>query len=187
MVHNRRWYQQLSQAANQLKCVIHIIRAFFRNMHKLAVRKQSQCNRDITRTNGNLELSQNSDCQRKIVQTWTSLEVPLMPYAQWIFHAKHIKKSYSEFMISYCKLLDEVNKECDLGHSRLVLVRRFFYDAYSRCVDGSIFDGLKMDMVTFGINLLGSKSPDEKLVGARILQQFSMNSCYLDDTLQKIG
>ncbi|KAM1984453.1 hypothetical protein COP2_012672 [Malus domestica] len=228
--------------------VFHSIRAFFRPVQKLAVRKQSQRSRDMTRTNGNSESSRNSDLQRKIVRTWTSSEVPLLPYAQWIFRAKHIskllywlqllsasscvalslvklvkhnygevakgdtdkrnrqsaliifyslalaeallflmEKAYGEIMISYCKLLEEVNKECDLGPSGLVSVRRFFYDAYSRCVDGSIFDGLKMDMVTFGIDLLGSNSPDEKLIGARILRQFSMNHRYSDDTLQKIG
>ncbi|TQD84014.1 hypothetical protein C1H46_030464 [Malus baccata] len=70
--------------------VIHSIRAFFRPVQKLVVRKQSQRSRDITRTNGNSELSQNSDRQRKIVWTWTSSEVPLLPYVQRIFHAKHI-------------------------------------------------------------------------------------------------
>ncbi|CAN6561973.1 unnamed protein product [Malus baccata var. baccata] len=187
--------------------VIHSIRAFFRPVQKLVVRKQSQRSRDITRTNGNSELSQNSDRQRKIVWTWTSSEVPLLPYLQLLSASscvalsllKLVKHNYGEvakgdtdkrnieFMISYCKLLDEVNKECDLGPSGLVSVRRFVYDANSRCVDESIFYGLKMDMVTFGIDLLGSNSPDEKLIGARILQQFSMNLRYSDDTLQKIG
>ncbi|CAA7042833.1 unnamed protein product [Microthlaspi erraticum] len=39
----------------------------------------------------------------------------------------------------------------------------------------SIFDCLKMDIVSFGIELLGSNSSDEQLIGARILRQFSVN------------
>ncbi|KAM0962888.1 uncharacterized protein LOC126606997 [Malus sylvestris] len=228
--------------------VIHTIRAVFRPVQNLAVRKQSQHSRDIARTNDNLAFSRNSDLQGKIDRTWTSSEVPLLPCAQWIFRARHIskllywlqllsasscvalslvklvnhnygevekgstnksnrhfalsifyslalaeallflmEKAYSEFMISCCKLLEEVNKECDLGPSGLVTIRRFFYDAYSRCVNGSIFDGLQMDMVTFGMDLLGSNSTDEQLIGAKILRQFSMNRRYSDDTLQKIG
>ncbi|XP_048440420.1 uncharacterized protein LOC103932103 [Pyrus x bretschneideri] len=228
--------------------VIHNIRAVFRPVQNLALRKQSQHSRDIARTNDNSVFSRNSDLQGKIDRTWTSSEVPLLPYAHRFFCAKHIskllywlqllsasscvalslvklvnhnygevekgntnksnrqfalsifyslalaeallflmEKAYSEFMISCCKLLEEVNKECDLGPSGMVSIRRFFYDAYSRCVNGSIFDGLQMDMVTFGMDLLGSKSTDEQLIGAKILRQFSMNRRYSDDTLQKIG
>ncbi|KAK2394045.1 ARM repeat superfamily protein [Trifolium repens] len=97
------------------------------------------------------------------------------------------EKAYWEWKISYCELLDEVNKECELGPSGMVSIRRFFYDAYSRCVDGSIFDGLKMDMVSFAMDLLASNSPDEKLIGARILRQFANSERFSDDTLQKIG
>lgn len=98
-----------------------------------------------------------------------------------------MEKAYWEWKVIYRKLLDEVSRECDLGPSGLVSIRRFFYDAYSRCVNGSIFDGLKMDMVTFAMELLGSNSPDEQLIGARILRQFAAIHRCSDDTLQKIG
>lgn len=97
------------------------------------------------------------------------------------------EKAYWEWKISYCELLDEVNQECELGPSGMVSIRRFFYDAYSRCVNGSIFDGLKMDMVCFAMDLLASNSPDEQLIGARILRQFAVSERFSDDTLQKIG
>lgn len=67
------------------------------------------------------------------------------------------------------------------------MIRRFFYDSYSKCVRGSIFDGLKMDMVSFAMELLGSNSFDEQLMGNRILQKFAMSEQFSDDTLQKIG
>ncbi|KAK7363680.1 hypothetical protein VNO77_05831 [Canavalia gladiata] len=98
-----------------------------------------------------------------------------------------MEKAYWEWQVSYCKLLEEVNNECELGPSGMVSTRRFFYDAYSRCINGSIFDSLKMDMVSFSMDLLASNSSDEQLIGAIILRQFSISERFSDDTLQKIG
>ncbi|GFQ05956.1 hypothetical protein PHJA_002739600 [Phtheirospermum japonicum] len=179
---------------------------------------------------------------------WTSSEVPLLPYAKWVFISRNVskllywlqlasamacvilslirlvdnnygdvekgdsdkrnrksaliifyslalaeallfllEKAYWEWKVSFENLLESVSSECELGESGLISIRRFFYDAYSKCVNGSIFDGLKMDMVSFGMELLGSNSPDEQLIGARILRRFSVSSRFSDDTLQKIG
>ncbi|KAL3727407.1 hypothetical protein ACJRO7_032176 [Eucalyptus globulus] len=97
------------------------------------------------------------------------------------------EKLYWEWKIVICKLLEEVNEDCDLGASGMISTRRFFYDSYSRCINGSIFDGLGMDMVTFAMDLLSSNWLDEQLIGARILHQFSMKERFSNDTLQKIG
>ncbi|KAK4379913.1 hypothetical protein RND71_001775 [Anisodus tanguticus] len=186
--------------------------------------------------------------RRMQTRMWTSSEVPLLPYARWMFIARNVskmlywlqilsataclvlslmklvlrnfgeiakgdtdkrnrksallifyslafteallfllEKSYWEWKINFCRLLEEVNKECELGPSGMTSVRRFFYDAYSRCVNGSIFDGLKMDMVSFAMELLDSSSPDEQLIGAQILRRFATSLRFCDDTLQKIG
>ncbi|CAH8382716.1 unnamed protein product [Eruca vesicaria subsp. sativa] len=98
-----------------------------------------------------------------------------------------VEKAYWEWMISVYKILDKVNQECGLERYGTDSVRRFFYNAYSRCLNGSIFDGLKMDMIVFAMELLLSNSPDEQLTGSDILYRFSMNKDYSDDTLQKIG
>ncbi|KAG5560049.1 hypothetical protein RHGRI_003363 [Rhododendron griersonianum] len=98
-----------------------------------------------------------------------------------------MEKAYWEWKVIYCKLLDEVNKECELGPSGMVSTRKFFYDAYSRCVYGTIFDGLKMDMVSFAMDLLVSNSPDEQLIGIRVLHKFATNERFSNHTLQKIG
>ncbi|XP_056161575.1 uncharacterized protein LOC130135821 [Syzygium oleosum] len=98
-----------------------------------------------------------------------------------------MEKAYWELKVSFCKILEEVTRECELGKSGLIAVRRFFYDSYSRSVNGSIFDGLGMDMITFSMELLDSNSPDEQLIGVRILRQFATNSRFSDDTLRKIG
>ncbi|EPS65168.1 hypothetical protein M569_09611, partial [Genlisea aurea] len=97
------------------------------------------------------------------------------------------EKAYWEWMVSVERLVEKVNGECELGDSGLVSTRRFFYDSYSKCINGSIFDGLKMDMVSFSMELLDSNSSDEQLIGARILRKFAGNPKFSDDTLQKIG
>lgn len=98
-----------------------------------------------------------------------------------------MEKAYWELKASYCKLLEEVNNDCEFGSSGIVSIKRFFYDAYSRCVNGSIFDGLKMDLVSFAVELLESGSSDEQLTGARILRKFAISKRFSDDTLRKIG
>ncbi|KAJ0243831.1 ARM repeat superfamily protein [Hirschfeldia incana] len=97
------------------------------------------------------------------------------------------EKAYWEWRVSVCGLLENVTRECGFGVTGLVSVKRFFYDSYSKCVNGSIFDGLKMDIVGFGMELLGSNSSDEQLIGVRILRQFAVSEKYSEETLEKIG
>ncbi|KFK22118.1 hypothetical protein AALP_AAs39140U000700 [Arabis alpina] len=180
-------------------------------------------------------------------RTWTSSDVPMLPYTGWVFVSRNVsrvfywlqiasafasivistiklikkdyggnvlnpkssnlgsaltlfytltlaeallflvEKAYWEWMISVFKILDKVNQECGLERFGTVAVRRFFYDAYSRCLNGSIFDGLKMDMVVFAMELLVANSLDEQHLGAEILFRFSTKEDYSVDTLQKIG
>ncbi|KAI7742705.1 hypothetical protein M8C21_020712, partial [Ambrosia artemisiifolia] len=183
-----------------------------------------------------------------LTRTWTSSDVPLLPYGQWVFLSRNIsrllywlqlasatacvvlsliklikqnygeiqkgdtdkrnrksaltifyalalaeallfllEKAYWEWKVMWKKILDQVNDECELGPVGMVSVRRFFYDAYSKCVNGSIFDGLKLDLVSFAMELLGSDSSDEQLIGVRILEKFTKNPRFCEDTLQKIG
>uniref|UniRef100_A0A0V0GZV3 Putative ovule protein n=1 Tax=Solanum chacoense TaxID=4108 RepID=A0A0V0GZV3_SOLCH len=127
------------------------------------------------------------DKQRVSTRMWTSSEVPLLPYARWMFIARNVskmlywlqilsataclvlslmklvlrnfgevakgdtdkknrksallifyslafteallfllEKAYWEWKINFCRLLEEVNKECELGPSGMTCVRRFF-------------------------------------------------------------
>ncbi|KAK6117297.1 hypothetical protein DH2020_048968 [Rehmannia glutinosa] len=205
--------------------------------------------REISRTRNHHVSRKNWDKQKKMpTRMWTSTEVPLLPYAKWVFISRNVskllywlqlasatacvvlsmiklvkrdygdvekgdsdkrnrksaliifyslalaeallfllEKAYWEWKVSVKKLLESVNDECELGESGLISIKRFFYDAYSKCVNGSIFDGLRMDMVTFAMELLDSNSPDEQLIGARILRKFSISPRFSEDTLQKIG
>ncbi|XP_043708148.1 uncharacterized protein LOC122657497 [Telopea speciosissima] len=98
-----------------------------------------------------------------------------------------LEKAYWEWTVINRRLLEEVNEECELGSSGMISIKRFFYDAFSECINGSIFDGLKLDLVSFATELLDSNSSDEQLIGVGILQKFSNNPRFSDDTLQKIG
>ncbi|KAK4753166.1 hypothetical protein SAY87_021964 [Trapa incisa] len=98
-----------------------------------------------------------------------------------------MEKAYWEWKINFCKLLEKVAEECEFGSSGLISVRRFFYDSFSRCLSGSIFDGLNMDMISFSTELLRSDSPSEQLIGIRILRQFATKESFSSYTLQKIG
>uniref|UniRef100_M8BFP1 Uncharacterized protein n=1 Tax=Aegilops tauschii TaxID=37682 RepID=M8BFP1_AEGTA len=89
--------------------------------------------------------------------------------------------------MSVCKLLEQVSAECELGPYGLVSLKRFFYDAYSQCIEGSIFDGIKMDLVTFAEDLILSDFLDEQLIGVRILQQLATSKGSARDTLRKLG
>jgi hypothetical protein len=97
------------------------------------------------------------------------------------------EKAYWTWKVSICKLLHQVSAECELGPYGLVSLKRFFYDAYSRCIAGSIFDGIKMDLVTFAEELILSDFLDEQLIGVRILQQFANSERSASDTLRKVG
>ncbi|KAI3701828.1 hypothetical protein L6452_27195 [Arctium lappa] len=181
-------------------------------------------------------------------RTWTTSDVPILPYGKWVFVSSNIskllywlqlasatvcvflsvtrlvnhnfgdvgkgdsdkmnrksaltifyglalaeallfllEKTYWEWNVIYKKMLEKANEDLELGCTGMVSVRRFFYDAYSKCVNRSIFDGLKMDMVSFAMELLNSDSSDEQLIGVRIIERFTTNPRFSEDTLQKIG
>lgn len=220
------------------------IKATFKSVLVLGKQSRGREIRGISNAN-NRGMSEQS---RMPTRQWSTSDVPLLPYAQWVFLSKNIskllywlqlisatacvvlslmklikhnygdiakgdtdkrnrraalsifyglalaeallfliEKAYWEWKVIFRKLLEKVNKECELGPMGMISTKRFFYDAYSRCVNGSIFDGLKMDMVSFAMELLDSSFPDEQLIGVRILRQFSMNQRFSDDTLEKIG
>lgn len=227
--------------------VIKTVKAIFRPIAAVGNPGKGQSREIITQSIH--QANRNNWHQKRMpTRTWNSSEVPLIPYASWVFISRNIskllywlqlisattcvvlslmklikrnfgavskddsdkrnrkaaliifyslalaeallfllEKAYWEWNVTFRKILDEVNKQCEMGTSGMLAIRRFFYDAYSKCVYGSIFDGLKMDMVSFAMDLLGSNSPDEQLMGAQILETFSKSKRFSDDTLQKIG
>ncbi|GJN07813.1 hypothetical protein PR202_ga25677 [Eleusine coracana subsp. coracana] len=98
-----------------------------------------------------------------------------------------MEKAYWSWKMSARNLLHKVSSDCGLGEYGHVSLTRFFYDAYSRCIAGSIFDGIKMDLVTFAEDLILSDFLDEQLIGVRILQSFVASDRSARDTLRKVG
>ncbi|KAL3680215.1 hypothetical protein R1sor_023171 [Riccia sorocarpa] len=81
------------------------------------------------------------------------------------------EKSYWEYKIRVKELLQSVNKEAELGPENLVTVKQFFYDVYSQCLRGSVFDGLEMDLVSFSTSWLQAEDFKQQLGGARLLNR----------------
>ncbi|KAL5210692.1 hypothetical protein ABZP36_006315, partial [Zizania latifolia] len=81
-----------------------------------------------------------------------------------------VEKVLWQWRVGHRRLLERVAKECHLASAcGAVAVRRFFYDSYSRCLNGSIFDGLHMDLVSYANDLLTAGSHDEQRLGACVL------------------
>ncbi|XBI79363.1 hypothetical protein VPH35_088854 [Triticum aestivum] len=98
------------------------------------------------------------------------------------------EKAVWEWEVSHGRLLECVASECHLaGAPGLLAIRRFFYDAYSRCVDGSIFDGLRTDLVSFAEELLVEGSHDEQRIGVGILVNVAGSPRLGDAALHRVG
>ncbi|KAJ0979650.1 hypothetical protein J5N97_015124 [Dioscorea zingiberensis] len=220
---------------------IRVIKATFRPFS--AIKSESQQQRHIADDIQLITQTQVLPPTRQ--RTWKSSDVPVVPYAGWVFLSKNIsralywlqllsalacmtlslmrliqqdyveeepedgnmkpalilfyalalaeallfllERAYWEWQISICKLLEQVNRECDLGPTDLVSIKRFFYDAFSSCINGSVFDGLKMDLISFAEELLHSDFHDEQLIGVQILQKFVNSDRFSSDTLRKVG
>lgn len=98
------------------------------------------------------------------------------------------EKALWHWRMGHHRLLERVAKECHLANaSGLVAVRRFFYSSYSRSLNGSIFDGLHMDLLSYADGMLNAGSHDEQSLGAGILVALAESHRFEDSTLRKIG
>eukprot|EP00249_Psilotum_nudum_P002991 c16316_g1_i1 orf=176-1387(+) len=65
-----------------------------------------------------------------------------------------IERSYWQWKISHEKILIKVNEMCGLQPDSLYTMRCFFYDVYSKCLNGSVFEGLKIDLLDYSITMV---------------------------------
>uniref|UniRef100_A0A804LDJ9 ARM repeat superfamily protein n=1 Tax=Zea mays TaxID=4577 RepID=A0A804LDJ9_MAIZE len=99
-----------------------------------------------------------------------------------------VEKALWQWRVGHHRLLERVAADCHLNTAcGAVAVRRFFYDSYSRCLNGSIFEGLHMDLVSYADDLLTAGSHDEQRLGASILAALVESDRFADATLRKIG
>ncbi|KAI4965140.1 hypothetical protein ZWY2020_057392 [Hordeum vulgare] len=93
------------------------------------------------------------------------------------------EKALWEWKVGHRRLLECVADDCNLaGDYGQVAVRRFFYDSYSRCLDGSILDGLHMGLVSYADNLITAGSHEEQSLGAGILVALAESDRFADAT-----
>ncbi|CAL4937617.1 unnamed protein product [Urochloa decumbens] len=99
-----------------------------------------------------------------------------------------LEKALWQWRIAHHRLLERVAGECHLATAcGAVAVRRFFYDSYSRCLSGSIFGGLHMDLVSYADDLLTAGTHDEQRLGANILVALVASDRFADATLRRVG
>ncbi|XP_037419188.1 uncharacterized protein LOC119283955 [Triticum dicoccoides] len=99
-----------------------------------------------------------------------------------------VEKALWEWKVGHRRLLQGVADDCNLaGAYGQVAVRRFFYHSYSRCLNGSILDGLHMCLVSYADDLITAGSHDEQSLGAGILVALAESDRFAEATLRRIG
>ncbi|VAI09853.1 unnamed protein product [Triticum turgidum subsp. durum] len=99
-----------------------------------------------------------------------------------------VERALWEWKVGHRRLLECVADDCNLaGAYGQVVVRRFFYDSYSRCLNGSILDGLHMGLVSYAQDLITAGSHDEQSLGAGILVALAESDRFAEATLRRIG
>jgi len=71
--------------------------------------------------------------------------------------------------------------------SQFGMVLCYFFDTYRRCINGSVFDGLKTDFVSYSVELLQSIDDNEQLEGARLLSMLLKLDLLRSEKLRVIG
>ncbi|XP_024520580.1 uncharacterized protein LOC9660588 [Selaginella moellendorffii] len=97
------------------------------------------------------------------------------------------ERAYWEFQVGYKGLVSRVTRECRLGTDQIDNVKRFYYEVYSDCLKGSVFDGLGMDLVAYGMDDLQENNAREQLGGACILLAFLEREDLAEETMRRIG
>eukprot|EP00253_Pinus_taeda_P021903 PITA_21903 len=98
-----------------------------------------------------------------------------------------IEKAYWQWRIIVCNLLKEVSDDYGFGESEIITLKGFLYVTYSRCLNGTVFDGLKMGLLSHSVELLRSSSQDGQLRGARVLSMLVKDPLYKKENLRVIG
>ncbi|KAJ7544979.1 hypothetical protein O6H91_09G101400 [Diphasiastrum complanatum] len=97
-----------------------------------------------------------------------------------------IERAYWEFEINFRKLLVKVHASCHFHKSDLIMVKQFFYDVYSMCLNGSVLDGLDMDLIEYSIEKLRSDNATEQVGSVRILAVLVQQEEFADDAMRRI-
>ncbi|EFJ10912.1 hypothetical protein SELMODRAFT_426831 [Selaginella moellendorffii] len=80
-----------------------------------------------------------------------------------------LERAYWEFKLRYQRLLEVVTRTCELDQVDIETMKQYWYTLYSRSLNGSVFDGLGMDLIDFTVEKLQSSIREEQLGSVNIL------------------
>ncbi|XP_002988121.2 uncharacterized protein LOC9656774 [Selaginella moellendorffii] len=98
-----------------------------------------------------------------------------------------LERAYWEFKLRYQRLLEVVTRKCELDQDDIETMKQYWYTLYSRSLNGSVFDGLGMDLIDFTVEKLQSSIREEQLGSVNILSALVSKGVSREETRRRIG
>ncbi|EFJ10907.1 hypothetical protein SELMODRAFT_426823 [Selaginella moellendorffii] len=98
-----------------------------------------------------------------------------------------LERAYWEFKLRYQRLLEVVTRTCELDQDDIETMKQYWYTLYSRSLNGSVFDGLGMDLIDFTVEKLQSSIREEQLGSVKILSALVSKGDSMEETQRRIG
>ncbi|EFJ10904.1 hypothetical protein SELMODRAFT_426818 [Selaginella moellendorffii] len=98
-----------------------------------------------------------------------------------------LERTYWEFKLRYQRLLEVVTRTCELDQDDIETMKQYWYTLYSRSLNGSVFDGLGMDLIDFTVEKLQSSIREEQLGSVNILSALVSKGDSMEETQRRIG
>ncbi|EFJ10910.1 hypothetical protein SELMODRAFT_447197 [Selaginella moellendorffii] len=98
-----------------------------------------------------------------------------------------LERAYWEFKLRYQRLLEVVTRTCELDQVDIETMKQYWYTLYSRSLNGSVFDGLGMDLIDFTVEKLQSSIREEQLGSVNILSALVSKGDSIKETRRRIG
>ncbi|EFJ10905.1 hypothetical protein SELMODRAFT_127313 [Selaginella moellendorffii] len=98
-----------------------------------------------------------------------------------------LERAYWEFKLRYQRLLEVVTRTCELDQDDIETMKQYWYTLYSRSLNGSVFDGLGMDLIDFTVEKLQSSIREEQLGSVNILSALVSKGDSMEETQRRIG
>ncbi|XP_024523927.1 uncharacterized protein LOC9641265 [Selaginella moellendorffii] len=98
-----------------------------------------------------------------------------------------LERTYWEFKLRYQRLLEVVTLTCELDQDDIETMKQYWYTLYSRSLNGSVFDGLGMDLIDFTVEKLQSSIREEQLGSVKILSALVSKGDSMEETQRRIA
>ncbi|EFJ25904.1 hypothetical protein SELMODRAFT_413208 [Selaginella moellendorffii] len=98
-----------------------------------------------------------------------------------------LERAYWEFKLRYQRLLEVVIQTSEPDQVDIETMKQYWYTLYSRSLNGSVFDGLGMDLIDFTVEKLQSSIREEQLGSVKILSALVSKGDSMEETQRRIG